>query len=96
VPVISVFERRFYFATREVYDLDFNNAFLTIKEVQQCLRVSEPTALKIIHAEGFPKLTGIGKRLLIPKQAFQQWCIDNTTYEALGNLQELFIGGYSK
>ncbi len=61
--------------------MDFNNAFLTIKEVQHCLRVSEPTALKIIHAEGFPKLTGIGKRLLIPKQAFQQWCIDNTTYE---------------
>ena len=91
VPEIPVIGRRFYFAVKEVLNLD--NAFLTIKEIQQCLRVSEPTALKIIHAEGFPKLIGIGKRLLIPQDAFKKWCIDNTTYEAISNLQELFVGG---
>lgn len=68
-----------------------NKVFLTAKEVQYYLRVSEPTALKIIHSEGFPKLSGVGKRLLIPKEAFKKWCIDNTTYEPISKFQELTI-----
>jgi len=70
-----------------------DDVILTLKEIQEIFKVSKPTALKLIHSEGFPKLTGVGKRLLIPKKALEQWCTNNTTYEALENLQKLFIGG---
>lgn len=63
--------------------------FYTLAEMQEIFRISKPTALKLVHSEGFPKLV-IGKRLLIPCNALKLWCIDNTEYRALENLQHLF------
>lgn len=65
------------------------NKIYTLEDIQAFFKVSKPTALSIVHAEGFPKIV-IGKRLLIPKNALEKWCIDNTTYEKIENLQKMF------
>lgn len=77
-----------------------NKEFYTLSEIQELFRISKPTAIRLIHSEGFPKLTAVGKRLLVPIEPLKQWCIDNTTWEALEkvqsnfeNIQKLSIGG---
>lgn len=65
------------------------NKIYTLEDIQEFFKVSKPTALSIVHSEGFPKII-IGKRLLIPKGALEQWCIDNTVYDKIENLQKLF------
>ena len=61
----------------------------TLAEIQEFFKISKPTAINMVHAEGFPKII-VGKRLLIPKKALEQWCVDNTVYYKLESLQSHF------
>lgn len=65
------------------------NKIYTLEDIQKFFQVSKPTALNLVHAEGFPKIV-IGKRILIPQKALEQWCIDNTTYDKIETLQKWF------
>ena len=43
---------------------------MTVKDVQNVLRVSRPNAYRIMNLESFPKMK-IGKRVLVEKEAFK-------------------------
>lgn len=45
---------------------------LTVKDISQELGVSLITAYSIANSQGFPSIR-IGKRIVIPRDAFQRW-----------------------
>lgn len=45
---------------------------LTVDQVAGVLGIGRVQAYNLVHMEGFPKLK-IGKRLVIPRQAFINW-----------------------
>lgn len=49
---------------------------MTVKDVQDVLRVSRPNAYRIMNLESFPKMK-IGKRVLVEKEAFKNWLANN-------------------
>lgn len=49
---------------------------MTRKELAARLGVSMPTADSLINRKGFPVLR-VGKRILIPVEAFEKWLNDN-------------------
>jgi len=51
---------------------------LSVQEVAKQLNVSKPTAYKIVNSKGFP-VCKLGKRILVPVEAFQEWLKVNTT-----------------
>lgn len=48
----------------------------TITDLQTILHVGKNTAYKIVKLKGFPKIQ-IGKKILIPKEDFNQWMQNN-------------------
>ena len=50
---------------------------MTVKDVQEVLRVSKPNAYRIMALDAFPKMK-IGKRVLVEKEAFKNWLANNT------------------
>jgi excisionase family DNA binding protein len=45
---------------------------LTVADVAEVLGISKQNAYSLCHRKGFPSIT-IGKRLLIPRPAFEKW-----------------------
>ena len=45
---------------------------LTVKNVASAMGISQVRAYELAKSEGFPKIT-IGKRIVIPKDAFISW-----------------------
>ncbi|MDL2319272.1 helix-turn-helix domain-containing protein, partial [Eubacteriales bacterium OttesenSCG-928-A19] len=45
---------------------------LTVKEFRQRMKLSEPTALRMIHQPGFPMIRA-GKKILIPVAQLEKW-----------------------
>jgi DNA binding domain, excisionase family len=46
-------------------------------QVAKNLQISRSKAYELVRSEGFPKIR-LGKRLLIPKEAFEEWIMRNT------------------
>ena len=51
--------------------------FLNAKMVAQVLGVSISTAYEVMHEPGFPVLR-VGSRMVVPKEQFIQWVMENT------------------
>ena len=51
--------------------------FLNAKLVAQVLGVSISTAYEVMHEPGFPTLR-VGSRMVVPKEQFIQWVMENT------------------
>jgi excisionase family DNA binding protein len=49
---------------------------LTVKDISEALGVSLITAYDLVNSQGFPAIR-IGKRIIIPRDAFQRW-LDNS------------------
>lgn len=45
---------------------------ITVKEFRQRMKISEPTALQMIHQPDFPKIRA-GKKILIPVAQLERW-----------------------
>lgn len=53
---------------------------LSVKDVANVLHISEKTAQKMFHQKYFPKIKGVGNRLLVEEQAFMKY-IRNEEYQ---------------
>jgi excisionase family DNA binding protein len=53
------------------------DSVLTVEEVGKRLRISRPLAYQLVAREDFPKLH-LGRRILIPVDAFEAWIRKNT------------------
>ena len=51
--------------------------FLTPKEVQDFMRISQQTVYNLINSSGFPVLR-VGKKILVPKADYVDWLKKNT------------------
>ena len=49
---------------------------LTVADIQAAFKCGHNQAYEIIHSPGFPSIT-IGRRLYIPKRAFDAWLARN-------------------
>lgn len=56
---------------RDINQTD-NALVITVKEFRQRMKLSEPTALKMIHQTDFPKIRA-GKKILIPVALLEQY-----------------------
>lgn len=52
------------------------NLTMSVRDVMRELGVSRPMAYRLTAQPGFPVIRA-GKRLLIPRRAFEQWLADN-------------------
>lgn len=52
--------------------------FMTIKEVQDTLKISRTTAYDLLHQKDFPSMK-INNTYRIPKDSFEEWCKKNMT-----------------
>ncbi|MBQ2670382.1 MAG: helix-turn-helix domain-containing protein [Clostridia bacterium] len=43
-----------------------------MKSLQEVMPLGKNNLYNLVHSEGFPKIT-IGRRILIPKKAFEEW-----------------------
>ena len=50
---------------------------MTVEQIASCLQISRSTAYGLVRSNGFPKIR-IGKRMLIPRDAFDLWVTENT------------------
>lgn len=50
---------------------------LSVQEVGEQLNVSKVTAYKIVNSKGFPRCQ-LGKRIVVPVEAFEEWLKENT------------------
>lgn len=48
------------------------NSFLSIKDIQQCLKCGKSFAYNLVHQNDFPKII-IGRKILIPRDEFDKW-----------------------
>ena len=51
---------------------------LTVAEMAAELNISKPTAYEIANRADFPTLR-VGRRIIIPREAFERWLLDNAT-----------------
>ena len=51
---------------------------MNVQELAQQLGISKPTAYELCKREDFPHIN-IGKRVVIPVAAFEQWLIDTAS-----------------
>ena len=51
---------------------------MTVKEMSHHLGISLPLAYDLTNIEGFPVIR-IGKRKIIPLEAFEKWIAENST-----------------
>lgn len=54
-----------------------SNEMITVKEVASYLRVSIPTAYKLVHSGEIPSVK-IGGRYIVPREEFRAWLKNNT------------------
>lgn len=57
---------------------------LTVADVAKVLGVSKQNAYGLCHSKGFPCVQ-VGKRLVIPKPAFEKWMDNPFVFESEGN-----------
>ena len=48
------------------------NKFLTVKDIQNILKISQDMAYKIVNTDGFPSIK-IGRTIRIPEEEFEKW-----------------------
>lgn len=53
-----------------------NNGMITVREIAEYLRISLPTAYKLVRLKAFPYLK-VGERYVIPRDTFQLWVDQN-------------------
>lgn len=46
--------------------------YLTVKDIQDKMKLSRTNAYKLINLNGFPKIT-IGRKILIPEDRFEKY-----------------------
>jgi Predicted transcriptional regulator len=56
-------------------------ATLNVEDVAKALNISRANAYVLVNSESFPKIK-LGKRLLVPKQAFVNWMDSQLTVKA--------------
>ena len=49
---------------------------LTVKDVQERLKLGKNNTYKLISQKGFPKIT-IGRKILIPEQEFEKYIMNH-------------------
>lgn len=49
---------------------------LTVKDVQEKLKLGKNNTYKLISQKGFPKIT-IGKKILIPEEQFEKYIMNH-------------------
>lgn len=49
-----------------------------MKTLQSVLPIGTNKLYEIVHSEGFPKIK-VGRRILIPKKAFEEWLMKKAT-----------------
>lgn len=54
-----------------------DNEMITVKEIAKYLRVSLPTAYKLVNAGGIPHVK-VGCRYIVPRYAFTVWLEQNS------------------
>lgn len=57
---------------------------LNVKELAQQLGISLPTAYDLCKREDFPHIN-IGKRVIIPVSAFEEWLVNSSTSKSAIN-----------
>ena len=53
------------------------NEMITVREIAKFLRISLPSAYKLVNAGTIPHVK-VGYRYIIPREAFQFWVSQNT------------------
>ena len=48
-----------------------------MKTLHEVLPIGMNNLYNLVHSKGFPKLT-IGRRIIIPKKAFEEWLIESS------------------
>lgn len=48
-----------------------------MKALQEVLPIGKNKLYTLVHSKGFPKLI-IGRRILIPKKAFEEWLVESS------------------
>ena len=56
-----------------------NASSFTVNEIAHELNISRANAYKLSKSAGFPRIC-IGKRIIIPKEAFFKWMNENTKF----------------
>ena len=54
-----------------------DNEMITVREIAKYLRISLPSAYKLINTRTIPHVK-VGYRYIIPREAFQFWVNQNT------------------
>lgn len=53
---------------------------VSVQEMAELLKISKPTAYKLVHTNGFPVLN-LGRRKIIPYKKFTEWLEQNKGWE---------------
>lgn len=59
-----------------ITSLDDMPVVLSVCNIQKIMGISRKKAYELVNSEGFPHMK-IGKRIAIPKSAFEQWLINS-------------------
>ena len=51
-----------------------------MKSLQEVMPIGKNNLYNLVHSEGFPKII-VGRRILIPKKAFEQWLLTAAAQE---------------
>lgn len=53
-------------------DYDNKNVCYDMQALHRMLPIGKNKLYEIVHSKGFPKIT-VGRRILVPKKAFDEW-----------------------
>lgn len=57
-----------------------------MKSLQKVLPIGKNNLYCLVHCKGFPKIT-IGRRILIPKKAFEDWLMNSSKEQKIFELE---------
>ncbi len=66
--------------------LDQGNACYDMSALQELLPLGRNKLYELVHSKGFPKIT-VGRRILVPKQAFDEWLIQASSEQRVIGLE---------
>lgn len=64
---------------KNITSLNDMPVILDVELIQQIMGISRTKAYKLVKSDGFPRIK-IGKRIGIPKEAFEEWLHNRTEY----------------
>lgn len=64
---------------KKITSLNDMPVILDVDLIQQIMGISRTKAYKLVKSDGFPRIK-IGKRIGIPKEAFEEWLHNRTEY----------------